>query len=151
MTSAEIQEMGAGRTIDVLIAARVMGWKPDIVDVHNEAVADGNTRVFDGWEDAGTGQWCAGLLPYYSTQMEAAWDILARQQWLYTLTATTESFRVSGASAKLLAPQEQAWSEASATLEECDGDSGRAQALAICRASLLLVAYLERRERGAGR
>jgi len=107
----DIDEMNAGRELDALVAERVMGWARSGGNDHTSPAHKVRTIIEDGerWEEAyldydskgphdrltdpeGHDIYLCGcreregLLPYYSTDIETAWEVAAemgrRGLWL---------------------------------------------------------------------
>jgi hypothetical protein len=172
MTYEEAMRASAGRATDAIIADEVMdlqilardwpcGYSPDCGNYRAAPDDDEWYRRFfaeRGPVYAAVHDYASALnikplivptpVPFYTTSFMAAWQLLRQKQWVYSLKFTTRYFEPHGAYAHLLSLKEQTWSEATASLEECDGDLEQAQALAICRAALLMNLYLQEKRLG---
>jgi hypothetical protein len=72
-----------GRQLDALVAEKVMGWKCDNVAHESTEVrwiGDKTEVQHSGWENKceGFGSLCPAHLPYYSTDIAAAWDVVEK-------------------------------------------------------------------------
>ncbi len=126
-----MSETPAGRELDALVAEKVMGWKAGTVE-HFASIPDTE-------EHAST----HGLLPRYSTDMNAAWEIVrALQKRGYTLALVQEStnvhrdrwwarFTITFDDLEPVHP-DRGWRSASAYVDELN----IAASVAICRAAL---------------
>lgn len=120
-----IDEMPAGREMDALVAEKVMGWKREWVT--NSATLM-RREVFCppgviGWISSGEKDGIPNEVPYYSTSISAAWEVV-------------EKMEADGVGCKLsnYAP---GWR---AEFYKNEGDAGAdTAALAICRSALRAV------------
>lgn len=84
-------EWKAGRGLDALIAEKVMGWS-DVRQGHYRGSPEswyGRPPEIPGWESPQNKEKGISILPWYSRDIDAAWQVVERMRdlgWWYTLT-----------------------------------------------------------------
>ena len=122
MSRDEILAMPAGREMDALIAANVLGWKvDDLTATSPSGSANSRTAHGDDW------------LEYYSTDMTAAWKVVEKLGFSLLRSPYTDNW-----TAAKITDVEPVISGVEVNLGDSEGVANSAP-LAICRAALLAV------------